>query len=145
VTDAQILDRILAHEGTQYTDDPDDRGRCTKYGITLATLQSWKGNACTCDDVRRLSEADAREIYRQRYVAPFDGVEPGLKPQLVDIAVNSGVLRARTLLAQAEQTGGDVNSQLVLERLKFYKRIVKADPTQSKFLRGWAMRALEYL
>jgi lysozyme family protein len=145
MTDAEIVDRILEHEGTAYTDDPVDRGRCTKYGITRVTLQDWRGRMATCDDVRQLTEAEARDIYTARYVRPFDGVDPACKPQVVDIAVNSGVSRARTLLAVAQQGPKPTNTQLVIERLKHYARLCKADPAQTKFLGGWIARACSFL
>jgi lysozyme family protein len=143
-TDDTILDAILRREGG-FVHDPVDRGSCTNMGITLRTLGDWRGTPVTCDDVRKLSEQEARDIYRARYLAPFVGVDPDLKPQVVDIAVNSGVLRARTLLALALQSPKPPNTALAIERLKFYARIVAADPTQSKFLKGWIARACEFI
>lgn len=145
MTDAQILDRILAAEGSAFTDDPVDRGRCTKYGITRTTLQDWRGRLVTCDDVRQLTEDEARDLYRTRYVRPFDGVDDSVRPQVVDIAVNSGVTRARTMLAVAQQGPKPLNTQLVIERLKHYTRLVQADPKQAKFLGGWINRAVSWL
>lgn len=144
MTDDQIIDGILQREGG-YVDDAVDRGRCTSMGITRTTLQDWRGRLVTCDDVRRLTEAEARAIYAARYVRPFDGIEPDIKPQVIDIAVNSGVTRARALLARAVQGPKPVQTQLVIERLKHYARIVKADSGQAKFLSGWIARACEYL
>lgn len=144
MTDEQILADILRREGG-YVDDRFDRGRCTNMGITRTTLQDWRGQMVTCDDVRQLTEDEARAIYTARYLRPFDGVESSIKPQVVDIAVNSGLTRARTLLALAQQGSKPVGVQLVIERLKFYARLVKADPTQAKFLNGWITRAVEFL
>lgn len=144
MNDDAILDAILRREGG-YVNDPADRGRCTNRGITIATLRDWRGRSVTCDDVRKLSEQEARDIYHARYLAPFVGVDPTVKPQVVDIAVNSGVLRARTLLALAQQSPKPLNTALTIERLKFYARIVAADPTQSKFIKGWINRAVEFL
>lgn len=145
MTDEQILSGILRREGG-YVDHPNDRGRCTNMGITRQTLQEWRGRAVTCDDVRQLTDDEAREIYRARYIRPFDGIEPDLKPQVVDIAVNSGVSRARALLALAQQqTERPVAVQLVIERLKHYARIVKVDSGQAVFLPGWINRAVEFL
>lgn len=144
MTDEQILDAILRREGG-YVDDKADKGRCTNRGITIGTLRDWRGQPVTCDDVRQLTEAEARAIYTARYLKPFEGIDAALKPQVVDIAVNSGVMRARTLLALAHQSPKPVNTALVIERLKFYARIVAADSTQSKFLKGWINRAVEFL
>lgn len=144
MTDEAILASLLRREGG-YVDDSADRGRCTNMGITLATLREWRGQSVTCDDVRKLTAHEASEIYRARYLRPFDGVDAEVKPQVVDIAVNAGVTRARTLLALALQSDRPLNTALTIERLKHYARIVAADPTQSKFLKGWITRAVEFL
>lgn len=142
--DDAILDAILRHEGG-YVDDAADHGRCTHRGITLQTLRDWRGRPVTCDDVRAMSEQEARDIYRARYLKPFDGVDAAIKPQVVDIAVNAGVLRARQLLALAQQSDKPLNVALVIERLKHYARLVAADPRQARFFNGWVNRAVSYL
>lgn len=144
MTDTEIVTAILRREGG-FVDDPRDRGRCTNRGITIQTLREWRGTPVTCDDVRGLSEQEARDIYQARYLAPFAGTDAEVKPQVVDIAVNSGVMRARTLLALAQQSDKPLNTALAIERLRFYARLVKADPTQSAFLLGWVNRAVEWL
>lgn len=147
MTDDQILDRILAAEGTTFTDDPRDGGGPTKYGITLNTLREWRRQPVTKDDVRQLTEAEARDIYRARYIAPFAAVDPEHKPQVVDIAVNSGITTARALYAVALANHGSrsVNNQLAIERLKHYARITKAKPTNVVFLNGWIARAVSFI
>lgn len=144
MTDDQILTAILAREGG-YVDDPDDRGRCTNYGITIQTLREWRGRVVTCEDVRHLPVDEAKAIYRARYIAPFANIPEAVKPQVVDIAVNAGVMRARALLALAEQSDKALNTALVIERLKHYARLVKADTSQAKYLPGWVARACEFL
>jgi lysozyme family protein len=144
VTDLEILDRILRHEGG-YVNDPTDRGGCTNFGITRQTLSDWRKGHVTCDDVRDMTEAEAREIYAERYLTPFSGVDRAVKAQIVDIAVNAGVRRAVALLELAEHGPKPLNTQLAIERLKHYVRIVKDNPTQIRFLAGWVNRACEYL
>lgn len=145
MTDDEILDAILARE-KGYVDDPVDRGGCTKYGITIATLRGWRRAPVTCEDIKALSEREARTIYRALYIKPFANVDPEVKPQVVDIAVLSGVARAATLLTIAKANPlRPLNVQLVIERVKFYAHIVKNDPTQSRYISGWCNRALEFL
>lgn len=144
MTDTEILDAILRREGG-YVDNKADRGRCTNRGITIGTLSEWRRHPVTCDDVRALTEDEARAIYQARYLKPFDGIEAAIKPQVVDIAVNSGVGRARALLALAEQSDKPLGVALVIERLKHYGRIVKADTSQAQFINGWIARACEFL
>lgn len=144
MTDEEILDDILRREGG-YVDHQDDRGGCTNRGITITTLRAWRGQPVTCDDVKELTEYEAREIYRKQYLAPFDGLDAEVKPQVVDIAVNAGVARARQLLARAQQLDKPLPVALVVERLLHYGRICQARPSQVVFLRGWITRACEFL
>jgi lysozyme family protein len=144
MSDDAILDAILRREGG-YVDDAADRGRCTNRGITIGTLREWRGQPVTCEDVKALTEQEARAIYQARYLQPFDGIDADLKPQVVDIAVNAGVMRAKTLLALAHQSTKPLAVALTVERLRHYARIVRADPTQSKFMLGWINRAVEFL
>lgn len=66
----QILAGILERE-QGYADRPEDRGGPTNYGITLATLRSWRGSPVTVDDVRTLTPEEATAILAARYVAPW--------------------------------------------------------------------------
>ena len=144
MTDDQIIDEILRREGG-YVDHPADPGGPTRYGITLATLADWRRTPQTAADVQALTEADAREIYRARYLAPFDDLTI-LKPHAVDIAVNSGVTTARAMVARAmQQRRRSPATQLVVERLRHYARLVKEKPAKAVFLEGWINRALDFL
>lgn len=146
MTDDQILTGILRREGG-YVHHPDDRGGCTNWGITLQTLKDWRRADATCDDVKALTADEAKAIYRARYLKPFDGLDASVKGQVVDMAVNHGVFRARALLAEAEahKGGRSLSTQLVIERLKFYAGIVRKNPRQAVFLPGWVNRAVEFL
>lgn len=145
MTDDQIIDAILRREAG-YVDDPTDRGRCTNRGITQATLADWRGHPVTCEDVRNLGEQETRDIYRAKYLRPFDGADQGVKPQLVDMAVHHGVGRASILWSLAQQhSDKPLNTALVVERLKFMSRIVHDDHSQAKYISGWVNRAVEFL
>lgn len=83
------IDKILAREGSEYTNYPADRGGPTKFGITQQALRDfWR----TTDPVyvERLTEDDARRIYRDLYIhAPgFDAITD---PRLFSLVVDSGV------------------------------------------------------
>ena len=145
-TDEQIVDDILRREGDTYSNRAADRGGPTKYGITQRTLADWRKHPVTPDDVRNLQESEARAIYMANYVRPFDGVDPAVKAQAVDIAVNSGVLRARGMLSLAEaDSRRPLNVALAVQRLKHYGRIVHSDASQAENINGWINRAVEFL
>ncbi len=85
-----ILDDVIRREGG-YVDHPADKGGPTKFGITHTTLAKWRGRPVTADDVYRLSEAEARQIYRARYVVDpgYDGIRD---QRLAGLVVDCGVL-----------------------------------------------------
>lgn len=90
-----IISGIIKAEGSKYTNHPSDKGGPTKYGITLKTLSEHRGKPCTAEDVEKLTEAEAREIYLLRYIftPKFDQVEkiaPAVGIELIDTGVNMG-------------------------------------------------------
>jgi lysozyme family protein len=146
MTDDEILDDIIRREGG-FVNHPADSGGPTNFGITQATLAAFRKQPVTAADVEALTVDEAKEIYRAKYLMPFQNEDEGLRPQLVDIAVNSGVLAAQRLLVAARANHGTrpVGVQLTIERLKFYADIVRRRPSQSVFIAGWVNRAVEFL
>jgi len=165
MTIEDILDDIIRREGG-YVDHPADRGGPTRYGITLATLADWRNRKVTDEDVKNISETEAREIYRQRYL-----IAPGLhkiqdekvKALAVDCAVNHGPRNAVKMLQEAAHVFADgvlgpkteyaVNRmdasalyrRLCAERAKFYGRLITKDPSQAVFAAGWMNRLAEFI
>ncbi|MFW6021779.1 MAG: glycoside hydrolase family 108 protein, partial [Guyparkeria sp.] len=161
-----IIDKIIEREGG-YVDHPADRGGCTNYGITLATLRRMRGDDSTdCDDVAALTEDEAREIYAEQYID-----EPGfshVKDQrlfglLVDSGVQHGPSRAVKWLQDAagvtaDGVYGPVTTRAVNEadprglyrrvlarRAEHYGKTIALDPTQSAFAVGWMRRIGEFV
>lgn len=93
---------VLKHEGG-YVDHPADPGGATNRGVTLKVLEAYRGKPVTKDDVRALTEAEARAIYRHRYWMPIRGDDlPGSVAYCVfDAAVNSGVSQASKWLQRS--------------------------------------------
>ncbi len=164
ITDDEILSLILRREGSSYVADPDDRGVCSKWGITRDTLGDWRGVAATCDDVRNLSKDEACRIYQAKYLTPFGFVRDGsLRDLIVDCAVHHGPGRAIRWLQQALQVGDDgivgeetknamwkmpvdaVYAGVLKRRLQFLGRLISEDPTQARFAAGWLKRVSEFV
>lgn len=138
-----ILNDLLRREGG-FVDHPADKGGPTKWGITLRTLEAWRQAPQTIDHVRQLSKEEAKEIYRERYVEPFEGqVVPSVLPQVVDIAVLHGVGTAKRIIETLRRRGELTNQGLLRERVDLIAEIVKNRPEQRVFLKGWLRRALE--
>lgn len=144
-TKRQILDDIIRREGG-FVDNPNDRGGATKYGITIGTLSEVLGRQATVDEVRNLTEEAARNIYTDRYLAPFSGYNGWLFALLVDSAVQHGVGRVQGWLkeALADKTL-DPYTYILTRRLKFYGTIISKNPSQALFAAGWLNRLAEFL
>ena len=160
VTIDQILDDLIRREGG-YVHDPVDRGGPTKYGITQRTLRAWRGRAVTVDEVRRLTEEEARAIYHRRYVSEpgFTTLLDPLRAQVVDDGVMSGPRQAvrdlqraignvtvdgqlgpKTRAALRRRGVAVVHARLIQVRAKRIGRIVQRAPSQARFLNGWLAR-----
>lgn len=151
------LDQIIAREGG-LTDDPIDKGKRTKYGISQAAHPDV--------DLDALTPEGAKDIYRREYLErPGINQIPDerLRCQMLDWAVNSGpriairalqhildvvqdgVLGEQTLAALASREPKDVNNRLAIYRIAFLYDIVRANPSQRKFIHGWVKRAQSFL
>lgn len=137
----ELLDEIIRREGG-FVDDPADLGGATKYGITARTLADARKGDVTRDDVRTLTEAEARAIYRTNYVRPFDeySTDPALLGLLVDSAVQHGVSRVKGWVAQ-----GATYNAVLRRRIEFYGEIITARPANAKFAKGWMRRIGEFI
>lgn len=98
---AELIDEIIRVEGG-YSDNPNDSGGKTKYGITekVARANGYTG------DMRDLHIELARGIYYRRYVVEpgFDKVmllSPVIAAELVDTGVNMGPAVAGKFLQSA--------------------------------------------
>jgi lysozyme family protein len=163
----QLATDIIKAEGG-YTNDPTDRGGATNFGITLATLKTQPGfSAATSEDIKNLSSEEARAIYYETYLAPFDELHNiVIFKFLVNTAVQHGIGGAakviqlalgitvdgkfgpdtKAKLQAAEIDTTTLLSKLVAARLRYYTAIVKSNPSQSKFICGWVNRvALDLL
>jgi lysozyme family protein len=168
MTDDDIINLILKYEGG-YTNNPNDHGGPTNFGITAADYGRWlrQTTAATPDQVRTMDVVTARQIYTQWYIkAPgFDQVaDMNLRLVLADSGVLFGVKRstiwlqsevgaaadgtlgADTLRALAGYSAPNLLARRVLgRRFAAIADIVKSNATQVTFLRGWISRAVSLL
>lgn len=99
---ARSLEATLRFEGG-FSDHAADPGGATKFGITRATLEDWRGESVSEAGMRALTRAEAAAIYRRNYweLAGCDRLPPGVDLAVFDYAVNSGVDRASRALQSA--------------------------------------------
>lgn len=167
---ADLVDEIIRREGGDIeTNDPDDSGGRTKYGISeRAHPEAWADG-----DV---SYSEARNIYEKVYILAehFNLISDlVLKHQVVDFGVPHGPNAAAKLLQQVigVPTDGEIGTQtlqaiadykagklfgvdvpgIVLLNLAFRDArilyddaIVKRRPKDLKFILGWHKRSLEF-
>ena len=98
----------LRWETDRYTDHPHDPGGPTKYGISLHfnrdTIPDKDGDGnIDAEDVRRLTEADARAIWQRSYWAlgRCEALPPAIAFMMADMTVNPGPGAAPCCLQRA--------------------------------------------
>lgn len=153
------LARLLAHEGG-YSNHPSDPGGPTKFGITIADYRKYVKPDATPADVRAMTVADAKAIYRARYwdAQRCDELPAGVDYAVFDYGVNSGIGRSGKVLRRMlslPDTTHKVSDDVIAaakradakalvaaicdERLRF----LKALKTWPVFGKGWGRRVAE--
>ena len=156
------IEAVLAEEGG-FVDHPADKGGPTNRGVTLRTLEEWRGVPVSAADVRAMELPEAIDIYEANYVrAPrLDDIkDDALFRYMVDSAVHHGPKRAIKMLQKVigvtadgiagpvtlstvnRLRGDQVLAALRKERVVFMARIVERDVSQVIFLEGWLARAM---
>jgi type VI secretion system secreted protein VgrG len=103
------IEVVLANEGG-LTDDRDDPGGITNYGITLPVLKAEPGMSLAGpQQIRELTEADARRIWRRQWwerygYGQIDSQDVATK--IFDLSVNVGPYRAHQLLQRSLRAVG---------------------------------------
>jgi lysozyme family protein len=97
-----VINRIIGLEG-DFSNVKGDLGGATKYGISIGTLKSARGGKATQADVKRLTLAEARQIYEDLYIHKpgFDQIkDPAILTEILDAAVHFNVEYAKAWLQQ---------------------------------------------
>lgn len=142
----EVITAILTREGG-YVDHPADKGGPTNRGITMQTLADWRGRPVTQEDVKALTESEARAIYRKNYIENpgFDKIaDPRLFNLVIDCAVNHGVERARNWYSELPRDA-TAYGKLLARRIRFYGQIITKNPSQAVFANGWLNRVSEFV
>jgi lysozyme family protein len=155
----QCLERVLVHEGG-YTNDPRDPGGPTNFGITIYDYRKYVKPSATAADVKRMSLAEAKRIYRSKYWDALccDNLPSGVDYTVFDYGVNSGIGRVGKVIRRVlglSDADWRVNADVIAalkksepskvivaindERLQFLKSL----RTWSAFGVGWGRRVAE--
>ena len=152
---ALCMRNIFKWEGG-YSDHPKDHGGKTKYGITQATLSDHLGRPATDEEIKNLTKAMARKIYREDFwnVLHCDALPKGLDLIVFDMGVNAGTGRSAKMLQELVGVEPDgiigPRSKRAIEKYasvglieKFYKareEFYRSRDTFDTFGAGWLNR-----
>jgi lysozyme family protein len=148
------LDWVLGEEGG-YSNDPDDAGGETRFGISFRAHPNV--------DIANLTRAAAAEIYRREYwlASGADHLPAALGIALFDGAVNQGRRRSVNLLQASLGVAQDgivglqtiaaanacdvreVLSDFLSWRTVAYSELAEEKPSQQRFRRGWFKRLFQ--
>lgn len=149
---------IIQEEGTTYSNDPDDHGHGTRYGIIQTEYNIFRhSNGLPLQSVNLISADEYNTIYWQSYWQPHcPSLPPGLDLSLFNINVNGGAGRGTRLIQQcvgvsvdggwgdktekAVEAISDVPSIIRMfhdDERAFYQAIINYDPSQHKFASDW--------
>jgi lysozyme family protein len=143
---------VLEQEGG-LTDDPNDPGGVTKFGISKKAYPNL--------DIRNLTVAEAMDIYKRDYWAPCkcDELPREFAISLFDCAVNQGTQTAICIMQRALKVKDDgiigpktlaaahaaqprAMRLALAERLAAYARLMAAKPNLLVFAINWSFRVL---
>lgn len=154
----RAFDLTIGKEGG-YSDDPDDRGGETKFGISKRSYPE--------ENIKGLTILRAQQIYYDDFWLPLwldEVLSSSIAAEIFDTAVNAGKTRAVEIAQRAlnylgtkvavdgkmgSETVGAINAYQyedallkTLNGLQFmhYYNLIRSDPSQAKFARGWLRR-----
>ena len=155
--------KLMELEGG-FVDHPDDRGKATNMGVTIDTYKRYCGEEKTVKDLLNMSYGTwcniMKDLYWDKCLA--DKIDNQAVAEItVDWCVNSGLqgLRKVQEIAGVKPDGiagpktlaaiNDANQQELFDRIKsartlFYENIVKKNPSQRVFLKGWLNRLKKF-
>jgi lysozyme family protein len=135
----QYTDQIIKFEGG-YTNDKNDKGGETKYGIAKAFYPKL--------DIKNLTIAQAKDIYFRDYWLKngCDKIDRRLRFLYYDSCVTPGPSWS---LKNLKALGGDASKitpkNWTNARWAYYQSRIALDPTQADFREGWYNRSFKSL
>lgn len=136
----ECLEEVLQYEGG-FVDHPRDPGGATNKGITIGTFRRYYPGA-TVNDLRNISSYQLQRIYKEGYWDPIDGdgLGPGVDLCVFDLAVNSGVSRAKKEFRKVMQWHNIDNKLLVNQLCDNRLAFLRGLRHWSSFGKGWSNR-----
>ena len=147
-----------------YSDNPNDRGGATNSGVTLAVYQSVYGKSKTKNDLKRMTNDQWNYIFTKLYWDKWkadDIKNQSIANILVDWVWMSGlgtikkiqslfgltadgIVGNKTISYINSHDQEEVFNKIWNRRKQFYESLVKNNPSQKVFLKGWMNRLNTY-
>ena len=156
----KLIPFILKWEGG-FSNHPLDKGGATNKGITIATFRQFFGKNATVEQLKNMTDTQWENIFRNGYWNPFKG-DAIMNQSIADICVDwawasgtkTAIMRVQRIVGvKADGIVGNatlsaINSaeqKLLFDKIKsarisFVEAIVRKNPTQKVFLKGWKNR-----
>lgn len=151
---------VLRWEGG-FVDDPLDRGGATNKGITIGTFRNFYGKDATVEQLKNITDEQWLHIFKSGYwdkwkaddienqsIADIvvdwawaSGTATSIKQvqKILGVAVD-GIVGNDTLTAINTADQSSLFDKIRSRRIEFVENIVKRDPSQARFLKGWKNR-----
>ena len=147
-----------------YSDNPNDRGGATNSGVTLAVYQSVYGKNKTKNDLKKMTNEQWNYIFTKLYWNKWkadDIKNQSIANILVDWVWMSGygtikkiqslfgltadgIVGNKTISYINSHDQEEVFNKIWNRRKQFYESLVKNNPSQKVFLKGWMNRLNTY-
>lgn len=156
----RLIPFILKWEGG-YVNDKYDKGGATNKGITISTFRHFYGSKMTIDDLKNITDEQWEKIFLVGFWRPFraDDIKcQSIANICVDWAWASGAVTAIkqvqkvlgvpvdgivgniTIDAINKSDAEELFNRLKKARIDFVNTIVRNNPSQARFSRGWVNR-----
>lgn len=167
---AAVGNMVDLFESDEFTDDPDDPGGATKYGVTRALYSEYlsmpAGSLCDVDLIRHLTRDEAITCLVEMFALRpglYQIGDPVLRFVVVDFAIHShhrtatkalqkaagvkadGICGPDTLAAVNAGDARRLRDQVLAARLDLWASIWTRKPTQRKWAGGWCRRLAKNL
>lgn len=161
--------KLLKYEGG-FVNDPLDNGGATNKGVTIAVYKKMgydndKDGDIDVADLKLMSDEQGKEICKKLFWDKWQAdkiISQSVAESLVEWVwgsgsygikipqdllglVSDGVVGNRTLTAVNAQDQKTFHEQLRQRKLKFIDNIIKNNPSQKRFEKGWKRRINEFV
>lgn len=165
------MKHILEVEGG-FSNNPNDRGGPTNFGITLGTLAAFRGKQVTIEELKNIKPDEVRDVYfklfwqkfnlslvkdthmaciifdqvvNRRAEAAIITLQTALNSEFGANLIVDGVLGLKTADAINKNDVYSLGMQFVKETQRFYVKLIKANPSQFEFMFTWMSRTWRLL